>query len=84
MPTITLALTDDQVVELVEQLPPDQQSLVYQRLAKKKWGRWIEASQGAEDEARRLAQARGLDWDTLNEDERMQLVNDLVHEGRGR
>jgi len=84
LPTITLTLTDDQVVELIEQLPPNQQSLVYQRLAKKKWGRWIEASQGTDDEARRLAQARGLDWDTLNEDERMQLANELVHEERGR
>lgn len=55
MATISLSLTDDQLVKLVEQLPPDQQSLVYQRLVKKTRGRWIEASQGAEDEARRLA-----------------------------
>ena len=78
MPTVTLALTIEQVVELVEQLPPDQQSLVYQRLAKKQWGRWVEASQGVE------AQARGLNWDALGDDERMLFVNDLVHDGRGR
>ena len=58
MPTVTLALTNEQVVELVEQLPPDQQSLDYQRLASKQWGSWIEASRGAEAEARAGAGAR--------------------------
>lgn len=84
MATISLSLTDDQLVKLVEQLPPDQQGLVYQRLVQKTWRRWLEASQGAEDEARRLALARGLDWDALTEDERMRFVDELVHSGRGR
>ncbi len=82
MPTLELELTDEQVVRLIEQLPPEKQQSVYQHLARKQWANWIEASQGAEDEARRLAKERGLDWDALNEDERMAFVNDLVHEGR--
>ena len=77
-----LTLTNEQVEQLVEQLPPDRQRTIYQRLARKEWSRWIEASDGAEDAARRLANERGLNWDTMNEDERMVFVNDLVHEGR--
>ena len=79
----TLTLTDEQVEQLVEQLPPDRQRTIYQRLARKEWSRWIEASEGAEDAARHLANERGLDWDAMNDDERMVFVNDLVHEGRG-
>ena len=78
----TLTLTNEQVEQLVEQLPPDRQRTIYQRLARKEWSRWIEASDGAEDAARRLANERGLDWDTMNDDERMVFVNDLVHEDR--
>ncbi len=78
----TLTLSDEQVEQLVEQLPPDRQRTTYQRLARKEWSRWIEASDGAEDPARHLANERGLDWDAMTDDERMVFVNDLVHEGR--
>lgn len=80
MPTLTL--TDEQVEQLVEQLPPYKQRAIYQRLARREWLRWLEASEGAEGEARRLANERGQDWDALNDDERMVFVNDLVREGR--
>ena len=79
----TITLTNEQVEQLVEQLPPDRQRTIYQRLARKEWSRWIEASGGTEDTARRLAHERGLDWDAMNDDERMVFVNGLVHEGRG-
>ena len=78
----TLTLTNEQVEQLVEQLPPDRQHTIYQRLARKEWSRWIEVSDGAEDAARHLASERSLDWDAMNGDERMVFVNDLVHEGR--
>ena len=79
---VTITLTDKQVEELVEQLPPERQKVIYQRLAQKQWSRWNAASEGMEDEARRLARERGLDWDTLNDDERLELVNTIVHEDR--
>jgi len=78
----TLTLTDDQIEQLVNQLSPERQKAIYQRLARKQWARWIEASTGAEEAARRLARERGLNWDAMSEDERMAFVDDLVHEGR--
>jgi len=36
----------------------------------------------AEPQARRLAAERGLDWDTMSDEERSAWVDDLVHEGR--
>lgn len=82
MSNATLAVTPEQVAQLVEQLSEADQQAIYERLSRKRWARWIAASAGAEDEARRLAKERGLDWDALNEDERMEFVNDIVHEGR--
>jgi Fe-S cluster biosynthesis and repair protein YggX len=79
---VTLTLTNEQVEQLIEQLPPDRQRTIYQRLARKEWSRWIKASDGAEDAARSLANKRSLDWDAMNEDERMAFVNELVHEDR--
>ncbi len=78
-----LTVTDKQVEELVEQLPPERQKAIYQRLAQKQWSRWNAASAGMEDEARRLARERGLDWDKLSDDQRLEFVNSIVHEGRG-
>ena len=45
----TLTLTDEQVEQLVEQLPPNSNT-IYQARARKEWSRWIEASDGAGDE----------------------------------
>jgi len=80
---VTLTLTDKQVEELVEQLPPERQKVIYERLAQKQWSRWDRATNGMEDEARRLAREQNLDWDALTEDERLAFVDSLIHETRG-
>ena len=36
----------------------------------------------AADKLRQLCTARGLNWDTMTEDEREQLVDTLIHEDR--
>ena len=54
---VTLTLTNEQVEQLIEQLPPDRQRTIYQRLARKEWSRWIKASDGAEDAARKIGRA---------------------------
>jgi len=72
MPHVTL--TNDQVVALVEQLPPEQTSAAQTRRAER---------QGyAEGRLRTLATERSLDWEALDEDAREEFVDDLLHEER--
>jgi hypothetical protein len=51
MAEIALNLSTEQVINLVQQLPPDEQ-------------------------------ARGQDWDALDDDALLALVDDLIHEDR--
>lgn len=80
MPSVTL--TNDQVVALVEQLPPEQKRAVLFALAGDAQTRRAERMAYAEDRLRALAAERGLDWDAFDEDAREQFVDDLLHEDR--
>jgi hypothetical protein len=79
----TLELTDDQVLRLIEQLPPEKQRSVYQQLVSKDWEQWIASAEGAQASVRELAQARGLDWDALDDAQRLSFIDDLVHDDDG-
>jgi hypothetical protein len=76
---VTLTLTDEQVMEIVRQLPPSQQDAVLDYLLRR---RWTELRAYGEERAREVAQRRGRDWDTMTEQEREDFVDDLVHEDR--
>jgi hypothetical protein len=77
---VTLTLSDQQVVELVKQLPPDSKRAVLDALIGERELWWnMTVSQG-EERLRNLASQRGLDWDNLPEAEREKLVDDLLHE----
>ncbi len=82
MMTLTITLTDEQVMALVDQLPPQRKSELFSRLARREWPIWAQVVSEAEPQARRLAAERKLDWDSLSDDERIALVDDLIHEGR--
>ena len=76
-----LELTDDQVLELVKQLPPERQRAALVALAAGAEQR-AERRTLAEAQLRRLCSERGLDWDKMTEDEREAFIDDLVHEDR--
>lgn len=77
---VTLTLSDQQVVELVKQLPPDSKRAVLDALIGERELWWnMTVSQG-EERLRNLASQRGLDWNNLPEAEREKLVDDLLHE----
>lgn len=80
MPTLTL--TDEQVIELVKQLPPTKQAKVCEFLLKARWGGLDEFTQDGEENGRMAAWKRGLDWDAMNDEERIDFVDDIVHEDR--
>jgi hypothetical protein len=78
----TLELTDQQVVELVKQLPPERKREALLALAEHAAERRDERMQLAESRLRRTCAERGLDWDQMSEEERESFVDDLVHEDR--
>jgi len=82
MTTLTITLTDDQVLALVDQLPPRQRTELFARLARTAWPEWAKVVSEVEPQARRLAAERGLNWDAMSDEERIALVDDIVHEDR--
>jgi hypothetical protein len=78
MPSFTL--TNEQVVELVKQLPAEQQIEVFRFLLLQQWGQWESLSRYGADRARLVAQERGKDWDVMTEDEREAFIDEVVHE----
>lgn len=78
MPILTL--TNEQVVELVKQLPPEQQIEIFRFLLLQKWERWESLSIYGSGKARLIAQERGYNWDSMTEDELETFINEVVHE----
>jgi hypothetical protein len=80
MPTV--ALSNQQILDLVKQLPPDQKFSILLSLAENSRARREANMQHAEAQLRMLAKEKGLNWDGLTDDERLALVDELVHESR--
>ncbi|QLE59204.1 hypothetical protein [Nostoc sp. TCL26-01] len=78
MPNLTL--TNEQVIELVKQLPNEQQIEVFRFLLLQQWGQWESLSRYGADRARLVAQECGQNWDTMTEDEREAFIDEVVHE----
>lgn len=76
----TLSLSDEQVVQLVKQLPPQSKQRVLADLTAERDPWWQSAARDGEKDMRRLAAARGLDWDTMTEAQRETFVDDILHE----
>lgn len=79
-----LELSDDQVISLVKQLPPNRQREALLALAGGTPESRDERMKYAESQLRRLCSERGLNWDRMSEEQRDSFVDDLVHEGRAR
>jgi hypothetical protein len=76
----SLILSDEQVIELVKQLPVGQQIEVFRFLLLQQWGKWESISRYGAERARLAAQERSLDWDAMTEEEREAFIDDVVHE----
>ena len=78
----TLTLTDDQVADLIRQLPAERRHSVLLLLAAQAQHRRQERLTYAEGQLRRLSAERSMDWDALSEEDREWLIDDLIHEDR--
>lgn len=76
----TLILSNEQVIELVKQLPVEQQLEVFRYLLLQQWGKWESLSRYGAEKARLVAQGKGLDWEAMTEEEREAFIDDVVHE----
>ncbi len=79
---LTLELTTDQVIDFVQQIPPEEKRAVLLALAEQAETSRAEGMDYAETQFRKLCASRGLDWDTMSEAERENFVDDLIHEDR--
>lgn len=75
-----LTLSNGQVIELVKQLPPQQQAEVFKYLILQQWSTWDSLSNYGAEKVRIVAQERGLNWDAMTEEERETFIDDVVHE----
>lgn len=80
MGRITLEIPESQVVEWVQQISPTAKQEVLRLLIPR-----LDAFETLVDQGGRRMRAlcadRGLDWDSLTEDERERLIDDLLHTG---
>lgn len=74
-----LELTVGQVIELVKQLPQEDKFAVLHALDREKETGSKAKSKQQEQQMRALSAERGLDWDSLNEDDRDVLAQKLLH-----
>ncbi len=79
---LTLELTTEQVINLIQQMLSEVKFTVLKELAKQaRSGRAVRMKY-AEKKIREVCSARNLDWDTMTEDERLFFIDDMVHEDR--
>ena len=78
----TIKLTTEQVIDFIQQMPPKEKRAVLIALAEKASMGEEERMKYAESQVRQLCTSRGLNWDTMTEEEREDFIDDLVHEDR--
>lgn len=79
METVTLTVPESQIVEWVRQLTPQTKHRVLRVLIPQMDELESLVDYGSQ-RIRQLCAERGIDWDTLSEDERQKLVDELLHE----
>ncbi len=77
---VTLTLSDQQIVDLVKQLPPTSKQTVLEALMEERQMWWDMTLSKSEEKLRKLANQRGLDWNNMSENERENFIDDLLHE----
>lgn len=78
----TIRLTTEQVIDFIQQMPRKEKRAVLVALAERSSVGQEERMKYAETQVRQLCASRGLNWDTMTEEEREDFIDDLVHEDR--
>ena len=75
-----LILSNEQVIELVKQLPEAQQQELLRFLIQRQWGNMESITDYGSQQAKIVAAERGYDWDTMTEEEKETFIDEIVHE----
>jgi len=78
MPSLTLS--NEQVVELVKQLPQEQKTEIFRFLLLSQWQEWQSLSSYGTDKVKLTARERGYNWEKMTEEEREDFIDEVVHE----
>lgn len=81
MGAVTLEVPESRVVEWVQQLSAEAKQALLRTLIPGLHQLEALVDHGAQ-QARAICAERGLDWDRLTEEEREQLVDELLHEAQ--
>ena len=79
MSTVTVEILEQQVVSMVEQLSISAKHEILRRLIAD-YDQWNTIVDAAEERMRTLCTKRGLDWERLDESQRLQLIDNLLHD----
>ena len=79
---LTIKLTTEQVIDFIQQMPGEEKLAVVRALAKESLPQRIERMKHLESNVRTICAERGLNWDTMTDEERQDFINDIVHEDR--
>lgn len=79
---VALTPQEKDVVARFQQLPPERQRYLMLVMFRTDADRWRRYQAEGEQRLRGLAAERGLDWDRLDDEQRQEFVNDLLHEDR--
>ncbi|MBM3182044.1 MAG: hypothetical protein FJZ86_17115 [Chloroflexi bacterium] len=79
METITLEIPEAQLVEWVQRLSPSVKQSVLRALIPE-MDALEQLLQYGDERIRSVSAQRGIDWDSLNEQQREKLINDILHE----
>lgn len=76
---ITVEIPEDQIVRMVDKLSAAAKQAILKRLILD-YDRWENLTTYGESRMRAICVERGIDWDHLTEQERIELVDTLLHE----
>ena len=81
MGRVTLEVSESQVVEWVQQMSPEAKHEVLRALIPRLDAFEALVDHGSE-RIRALCAERGPEWDSMTEEDRERLIDELLHEGR--
>ena len=73
----TIELTTEQLIDFIDQMPPKEKRAVLIALAERTRVGEEERMKYAESQVRQLCASRGLNWDTMTEEEREDFIDTL-------
>ena len=79
MSMVKVEVPEQQIVSMVEQLSASAKHEILKRLIAD-YDQWNALVDAGEEGMRALCAERGLDWDSLDEGQRLQLIDTILHE----